>query len=315
MTDFIVKAELPPARCEICHKSDQFDKEKNICLRCENININKAEKTILPNLNTRKIDLINKKVISSFIISSSILIVGLTLIKISHPIWFFLSSLLSLFFAFVYNSLTLSSEDLIYWTEAPPKFSPSSIGDFVNLDNLKLQQYSFEIKALGFIRLGDYKIDYFENGEVFSRIFFHPKYKCFALLRQPFFSKGRTFALFPQIISNFQGNWSLSSMQNVTNVLIDKYIFRLPKRLWINSSESTIKELLESHINFRNNMIKTLEINLLPETSLKEFFEVELKKHQETKELYKNHKLIYSLKDRVNFYFSSRDKWLGDYKP
>src|SRR6185369_17901973 len=35
MAKLKVKVETFPDRCEICHKSDQFDPEKNYCSRCD----------------------------------------------------------------------------------------------------------------------------------------------------------------------------------------------------------------------------------------------------------------------------------------
>src|SRR5579859_2033400 len=44
-----VISESLPIRCEICHKSDYFDKERNICSRCKDIlnNYYKVERLIL----------------------------------------------------------------------------------------------------------------------------------------------------------------------------------------------------------------------------------------------------------------------------
>ena len=40
-----VKKEKYPERCEICHQKDYFDREKNICVRCNKRIVNPKEKT------------------------------------------------------------------------------------------------------------------------------------------------------------------------------------------------------------------------------------------------------------------------------
>ncbi|MEW6733309.1 MAG: hypothetical protein AB1489_18420 [Acidobacteriota bacterium] len=38
MTKLEIKTESLPKRCEICHQADQFDPQKNVCIRCAKLN-------------------------------------------------------------------------------------------------------------------------------------------------------------------------------------------------------------------------------------------------------------------------------------
>lgn len=37
MDELKIKSQSFPERCEICHKNDKFDSERNVCYRCKNL--------------------------------------------------------------------------------------------------------------------------------------------------------------------------------------------------------------------------------------------------------------------------------------
>lgn len=314
MSEFRVKTELPASRCEICHQSDQFDAEKGYCARCENISINKENNSSRNIRKYIKQDLITKKVAVSF--NTSVVIITAALIFTSYisSISFLLGLVLSYILASFYTYTTSSLQDVYPWIKETPKFSQTNIGEFINLDHLKIEQYSFEIKALGFIRLGDYKEDYSESLQVFSRIFFHPKYKCFATIDQVFSINKEPLPIALSISSYMEEGWSLSSTKAINPILSEQYIYRLPKRLWINYPENSVKEILDLHIIARNNILEKLRINMLvEENSLKQFLEINLKIAEEFREKQQDRKLISLIKDRVLLKFFPKNKWLDNY--
>lgn len=315
MSEFKVKTELPASRCEICHQSDLFDPEKGYCLRCKNIVINKEPKPLIASKKPKQQEILNKKLhtplgVSSFLITTALILTS------NFGLFSFITGIISSYLlAIIYAYTMIALKDLHPWIEKIPTFSITTTSEFTELDHIKLQQYSFEIKALGFIRLGDYKTDFSEEIKSFSRIFFHPQYQCFATIDQFFSSSKAPLPIALAITSNMEQDWSFASIQISNPVLINQYIYRLPKRFWVNHSLATVKEMLDSHITTRNKMLKDLQINLLANLSLKEFFEISLKVNQEFKDLHKNRRLISLLKDQLFLKAFPKTQWFGDYKP
>ena len=54
MNEIQIKTESLPQRCEICHKTDKFYPEKNLCLRCNKVS--RSENNDYQNSNIKKID-------------------------------------------------------------------------------------------------------------------------------------------------------------------------------------------------------------------------------------------------------------------
>lgn len=316
MSEFKVKTELPASRCEICHKSDQFDPEKGYCLRCQNLSINEQNKVSIITQKDIKKDLVYKKISLSFKINTVVVTTLLMLTYISGNILLAGGITCIYLVTILYTYMTISLSEVYPWVKENPKFSPTNIGEFAQLDHLKLQQYSFEIKALGFIRLGDYKEDYSGELKTFSRVFFHPKHNCFATIDQFFSPSQMPLPIALAISSYMEEGWSLSSTKTINPVLANQFIYRLPKRLWKNYPEKTLKEILDLHIENRNNMLRKLEIILLNgEEPLKRFLEINSKIAQEFKEINQDRSIVSLMKDQLFLRVSPRDEWLGNYKP
>lgn len=286
MSEFKVKTELLAERCEICHQSDLFSPETGICSRCQNLTT-KIEKPATKQIAKNPID---QKIERYTAISTAI--IGTSLIAIST-----LNYLLVLFLAFIL-SWTLANL-FVYLTtslkEVYPesllsniKFSPATTGDFPNLDDSKLQQHTFELKALGFTRVGDYKLDK-ENQSYFVRIFIHPKNHALAEIHLLPRSSQNGQTTFLIITSFFEKEWLFYS---INSPFLINYFFQLPKNLFLRDSSSTVKEMLETHLSHRESLMTSAKLELILNPSINYCFDIFYKMHEQQKELYANKKLF-----------------------
>lgn len=286
MSEFKVKTELLAERCEICHQSDKFSPETGICSRCQNLTT-KIEKPAIKQIAK---NLIDQKIERYTAIFTAI--IGTSLIAIST-----LHYLLVLFLAFIL-SWTLANL-FVYLTtslkEAYPdsllsniKFSPATIGDFPNLEDSKLQQYTFELKALGFTRVGDYKLDK-ENQSYFIRIFIHPKNHALAEIHLLPKSSQNSQATSLIITSFFEKEWLFYS---INSPFLINYFFQLPKNLFLRDSSSSLKEMLETHLSHRESLMASAKLELILNPSINYCFDMFYKMHEQQKELYGNKKLF-----------------------
>ncbi len=306
MSEFKVKIELLAERCEICHQSDLFSPETGICSRCQNLTT-KIEKQ-----STKQIakNLIDKKIERYTAISTAI--IGTSLIAIST-----LNYLLVLFLAFIL-SWTLANL-FVYLTtslkEVYPdsllsniKFSPATIGDFPDLDDSKLQQYTFELKALGFNRVGDYKLDK-ENQSYFVRTFIHPKHHTLAEIHLLPKSSQNSQATSLIITSFFEKEWLFYS---INSPFLINYFFQLPKNLFLRDSSSSLKEMLETHLSHRESLIASAKLELILNPSINYCFDMFYKMHEQQKELYANKKLFTLFFSQLIFRISASENNIGN---
>lgn len=301
MAEFKVKTELLAERCEICHQSDLFSPETGICLRCQNLTT-KIEKPAIKQIAK---NLIDQKIESYTAIFTAI--IGTSLIAIStlhYLLVLFLAFILSWTLANLFVYLTMSLK------EAYPesllsniKFSPATIGDFPNLEDSKLQQYTFELKALGFTRVGDYKLDK-ENQSYFVRIFIHPKNHALAEIHLLPKSGQNSQATSLIITSFFEKEWLFYS---INSPFLINYFFQLPKNLFLRDSSSSLKEMLETHLSHRESLMASAKLELILNPSINYCFDMFYKMYEQQKELYGNKKLFTLFFSQLMFRISASE--------
>lgn len=301
MSEFKVKTELLAERCEICHQSDLFSPETGICSRCQNLTT-KIEKPTTKQIAKNPIDQKIERYTAIFTA-----IIGTSLIAIStlnYLFILFLAFILSWTLANLFVYLTTSLKE-VYPDSllSNIKFSPATIGDFPNLDDSKLQQHTFELKALGFTRVGDYKLDK-ENQSYFVRIFIHPKNHALAEIHLLPRSSQNGQTTFLIITSFFEKEWLFYS---INSPFLINYFFQLPKNLFLRDSSSSLKEMLETHLSHRESLMTSAKLELILNPSINYCFDIFYKMHEQQKELYANKKLFTLFFSQLMFRISASE--------
>lgn len=112
----ILVEERPPTRCEICHQSDLFDPQKNLCFRCKDICMSK-----ITDESFRKMELEQLKLLflgSNFFEAtsalSSLMFCG---IEICLIVYRGMISIAGMFFLFLFLSMFIVSRRVRRWAE------------------------------------------------------------------------------------------------------------------------------------------------------------------------------------------------------
>ncbi|BCL35409.1 hypothetical protein [Nostoc sp. MS1] len=119
------------------------------------------------------------------------------------------------------------------------------------------------------------------------------------------------------IASDFEKEWSISSRDKVHQTTAITYAFlRRPKAIIIYKPGATPQELLDSHLELRQKMIRNLNIELLPLTSLEDYFEGSRKYRIEQKQRLWRKSIIFGMVEMWLFSLKSPEQkyqWFGDY--
>ncbi|MBE9116282.1 hypothetical protein IQ249_10275 [Lusitaniella coriacea LEGE 07157] len=198
------------------------------------------------------------------------------------------------------------------------QFFLSQPEEFSQLDSEQLTQYTTELETLGFTKIFDCKLQRnveFSNSVfvfIFGRIFTHPQLHCFAAIDQMFSSGEAQSRMERSIVSDLADNWILSnSTRKIASIW---YVARRPRVLWIFCPDSTPQEILESHIEKRQEMIDVLGVQPQKDFSWDFFVEREEKSRIETKRVWKRKNLILGLIEATLFELNPPSEWMGDYK-
>lgn len=220
-----------------------------------------------------------------------------------------------LYYALMRKAVNGSISPSRYYPEARPE-------DFPALDRARLDAYTADLEARGFVRLRDFTI-VSPEGSVrqppsFVRLFAHAQLKCYAEVGQFFTDKpcyDSLVRMHVSVLSHFaEPGWSLATTDRPPAP--GTYALRKPRTLWQCRPGLSLDALISAHADVSRQMTITLALNTAADYAAETYFKIAEASITETRELVKRRTRFGLL--RLMFE-SARDKtarhneWLGDY--
>jgi Ca2+/Na+ antiporter len=192
------------------------------------------------------------------------------------------------------------------------EYKTVDIKDYSLLDFNWFQEQTDELKLLGFVQIRDYTTG---KTQGFARCFAHPENHCYAEINESFRANGASFSRNTVIMSELTQDWSLSSINHEANTTasIAYGFWRNPKSVRIYQDELSLDELLNRHLQMRQQMINDIGVSLLTDVSWDNYVE----KQQEAA-IYRNQSLkrkflLLAMINVTKFELNPKSEWLGDY--
>ncbi len=188
--------------------------------------------------------------------------------------------------------------------------------DFPNLDRTWLEQQTDQLTALGFQILMDYKL---VNSSVsgFARCFSHPQHYCFLEMGQCFPATGGVIYN-SSMMSYFDADWTLASVGREITIN-DSFprLWRHPHSVVLfrkaDDRNNDPGQLLQSHLQFREQMTADLGITLCRDISWDAYQKLEQQAAIERKKRLQQCNLLLGMIEVTLFELNPQSEWLGDY--
>ncbi|MBU7582283.1 MAG: hypothetical protein KAF91_05140 [Nostoc sp. TH1S01] len=183
--------------------------------------------------------------------------------------------------------------------------------NYSQLDIVSLAYYTTILESLGFIHLIDHDI---KPGIGFARCFAHPEYYCFAEVGQAFTETGEVIAQNFALFSVLQQDWIVAEINRAINSHDGiAYIWRHPQHIRRYHPNIDIEELLQSHLQFRQQILADLGIHLSTDLSWTAFKAYEKQAIIFRKQAMRRKNLLMAMLEATLFELSPKSEWLGNY--
>jgi len=185
---------------------------------------------------------------------------------------------------------------------------PTHLEEFSELDLNALFKYTEQLEGLGFIKVVDYKL---ETANGLSRLFSHSQHSCFADVFQIIPVGKEPTPVFCTIHSALEDGWTLST----TIVQPDgiKTMWRNPKSLWTYHPNATSAELLQIHLERRQQIVDDLQVHPLTDLSWEFYFIQQQKGTVQRRETLQRKNIVIALIEATLFEMNPQSEWMGDY--
>lgn len=180
------------------------------------------------------------------------------------------------------------------------------------LDHAALERYTWHFSALGFVEVGDYRLEA-DEGIVqpgFARLFVHPEDGCYAEVNQIFPEKGDPTPMRSLIGTLFEDGWSLATSDRNADGII--YTMRQPRGVWRSLPEATPPELYYEHKLLREMMVQRLGVSPKSDTSRDAYVEHERAEAIARREVIRRKNGLVSLAEIAFFPLRPKSEWLGE---
>ncbi|QLE55714.1 hypothetical protein [Nostoc sp. TCL26-01] len=188
---------------------------------------------------------------------------------------------------------------------------PADLDNLEQVDKNTFNSYTTALESLGFERISDLQLS--ESSTTVVRLFSHPKHLCFAEVLQ---TLGKEY-IFCAIASSLEKGWGISSRDQIHPTTAINYAFlRRPQAIIIYKQGVTPKELLRSHLELRQQMMRDLNLQVLPDISIETYFAESKKVRIELRSRMWRKSVIISLIEMWLFPLLSDEQkyqWLGNY--
>lgn len=157
------------------------------------------------------------------------------------------------------------------------EFLPATPAEFADLDTVSLGRYTRALEALGFRHALDYRPrnELSQNSSGFGRLFLHPGDLCYAEVNQAFTREGTKAGMGCNILSILEEGWSLSSSDRDPAALRMIWLWRQPRVLWSRHPGATPVDILNAHMERRDQLTDDLGLRARPDPSAQAYFDHE----------------------------------------
>ncbi|MGL5059248.1 MAG: hypothetical protein ACRC62_04630 [Microcoleus sp.] len=191
-------------------------------------------------------------------------------------------------------------------------YKPASLHDYPLLNFTWLEQQTQELENLEFVQLIDYTTG---ANPAFARCFAHPKHYCYAEVCQVFKANGESFSRQAVIFSALDRRWGLANINREVNITdgIAYGFWQDGKNIRIYHPISSLDNLLQNHLNWRQRMQADLGITLLTDISWENYVRFEEDAVAYRKQSLKKKILLLAMIEVTRFELNPKSEWLGDY--
>lgn len=181
------------------------------------------------------------------------------------------------------------------------------------LDIDTLDRYSQQLESLGFISLKDFQQTTESGGNPsdFARLFSHPQLNCFAEVSQSFPLNQDPIPITCTILSFMDGDWTFATAKLKPNGFF--YMWRRPKALWTYYPAATITDLLQVHLERRQQIVDTLGVSILLDLSWKLYCNQAYKITIHRRIIVEEKPILIALVEATLFELKPSSEWMGDY--
>jgi hypothetical protein len=191
------------------------------------------------------------------------------------------------------------------------QFQEVVLTNYPQLDVVSLAHHTTILESLGFIHLIDHDV---KPGIGFARCFGHPQHYCFAEVGQLFQDTGEVILQQFVLFSVLQQDWIVAEINRQVNSGDGiAYIWRHPQVIRRYHPDISLDELFESHLQFRQQILTDLGVNLSTDVSWSVFEKQEQQATIFRKQVMRRKNLLLAMLEATLFELSPKLEWLGDY--
>ena len=211
-----------------------------------------------------------------------------------------------MFWSYVKSQILAGLPKDFTWQAIAPEDCPLLDIDWLN-------QYILQLEHLGFVPLKDFQLTTESGGNPsdFARLFSHPQLNCFAEVFQSFPPNQEPIPITCTIGSLLDGDLTFATTQLKPNGVF--YMLRSPKALWTYYPAATVAELLQVHLERRQQIIDSLGVGILVDLSWERYCDEERKRTIYWRLKLKRKSILIALIEATLFELKPSSEWMGDY--
>lgn len=191
-------------------------------------------------------------------------------------------------------------------------YQPVDLESLTTVDLEWVKQQTHALEQLGFIQLRDYSIP---GNPGVARSFAHPQDHCFVEIGQLVAATGE-LSYHTAIFSDLEQDWSLSHLNRpVCHIDSLTHIWRHPR--WVKQFTPcpSLAELLQTHLQFRRQMMSDLGIRVATDPSWAAYEVIMRRGIENLQRRLRAKPLLIGMVEATLFELNLPSEWLGDYAP
>jgi hypothetical protein len=184
------------------------------------------------------------------------------------------------------------------------KFIPARPESFRNLNKNRLDVYTAELEALGFVHLTDYTIPSLQG---MARLFAHPQEYCFAEIGQV-----NSLPMFCSISCQLENQWILATTNSRFSATGYAFL-RQPRNLVKQVNSDSTDVLLQSLLEWRDQVSTDLNLGIIQDVEEKTYFDIQTRNRSNQRSSFLTSSITVKLVEMLKFSLHPKSEWLGDY--
>jgi hypothetical protein len=193
------------------------------------------------------------------------------------------------------------------------EFRATSPAEFPRLDEHRLREYTRALEALGFRHLTDYTlVKTRDNGlTAYARLFVHDSWRCYAEVNEVYNARGTASPMRCNLMSFLEDGWSVSNSDRRPRR--GNYLIRRPRALWRSLPDRTPHQLLEAHLELRDQVAGDIGLAAVGDGSAGDYFRRVAEASDERGQRVRRRPAWSFVLDSWVFELSPKLEWLGEY--